>query len=142
MDISFLQGDQIGQFFANWATFKSPWRFFTGLSSPKMVIFGFLGNFHTFLKNWTFKFNHVITTFMLLTIMVLDIKNQMCWFASIKKLQIVSCVALAITFEFLALYFISSKQLYLLTLALIVTPRPFPQINKSFLFSTLFWCHF
>jgi hypothetical protein len=30
-----LQGDQIGRFFANWATFESGWRFFEEKKSPK-----------------------------------------------------------------------------------------------------------
>jgi hypothetical protein len=35
-----MQGDQIGRFFANWATFKSGWRFFKEINSPKkMAIF-------------------------------------------------------------------------------------------------------
>jgi hypothetical protein len=29
------QSDQIGRFFANWATFKSGWRFFKEINSPK-----------------------------------------------------------------------------------------------------------
>jgi hypothetical protein len=30
-----FQGDQIGRFFAIWATFKSGWRFFEEKNSPK-----------------------------------------------------------------------------------------------------------
>jgi hypothetical protein len=34
------QGEQIGQFFANWATFKSGWQFFEEINLPKMAILG------------------------------------------------------------------------------------------------------
>jgi hypothetical protein len=34
-DLPFEQGDQIGRFFANWATFQSGWRFFEEKNSPK-----------------------------------------------------------------------------------------------------------
>jgi len=46
-----------------------------------------------------------------------------------KKLQIVSCVALSYNFDIQNVYYISSRQLQLLTLAMILTHRPFPQIK-------------